>query len=56
MRERYVVINASINGKELTVSTKKNLERKLQTETHTVIEQEKIKRMPVTEASRMTVY
>mgnify|MGYP000375188892 CR=1 FL=1 len=37
MRERYVVINGSINGKELTVSTKKNPERKLQTETHTVI-------------------
>ena len=37
MRERYVVINGSINGKELTVPTKKNPERKLQTETHTVI-------------------
>ena len=37
MRERYVVINASINGKELTVSTKKNLERKLQTEALAVI-------------------
>ena len=37
MRERYVVINSSINGKELTVPTKKNPERKLQTETHTVI-------------------
>ena len=37
MCERYVVINGSINGKELTVSTKKNPERKLQTETHTVI-------------------
>ena len=35
---------------------KKNPERKLQTETHTVIGQEKIKRMPVTEASRMAVY
>ena len=32
MRERYVVINGSINGKELTVSTKKNPERKLQTD------------------------
>ena len=56
MSERYVVINGSINGKELTVSTKKNPERKLQTEPHTVIGQEKIKRMPVTEASRMAVY
>ncbi|MFQ8841052.1 MAG: hypothetical protein ACLR8P_09160 [Clostridium fessum] len=37
MRERYVVINGSINGKELSVSTKKNPERKFQTETHTVI-------------------
>ena len=37
MRERYVVINGSINGKELSVSTKKNPERKLQAETHTVI-------------------
>ena len=37
MRERYVVINGSINGKEPTVPTKKNPERKLQTETHTVI-------------------
>ena len=37
MRERYVVINGSINGKELSVSTKKNPERKLQTETHAVI-------------------
>ena len=37
MRERYVVINASINGKGLTVPTKKNPERKLQTEIHTVI-------------------
>ena len=37
MRERYVVINGSINEKELTVPTKKNPERKLQTETHTVI-------------------
>ena len=37
MRERYVVINGSINGKDLTVPTKKNPERKLQTETHTVI-------------------
>ncbi len=40
MRERYVVINGSINGKELTVPTKKNSERKLQTETHTVIGKE----------------
>ena len=87
MRERYVVINGSINGKELSVSTKKNPERKFQTETHTVIGkaagdfqnqqkiqkndreqrlagiysteeemQEKIKRMSVTEASRMAVY
>ena len=37
MRERYVVINGSINGKELSVSTKENPERKFQTETHTVI-------------------
>ena len=37
MRERYVVINGSINGKELSVSKKKNPERKLQTETHAVI-------------------
>ena len=37
MRERYVVINGSINGKDLTVPTKKNPERKLQAETHTVI-------------------
>ena len=80
MRERYVVINGSIYGKKLSVSTKKNPERKLQMETHTVIGkavrdfqnqqknqendrehfnedtketmQEKIKRMPVTEASQ----
>ena len=80
MCERYVVINGSINGKELFVSTKKNPEGKLQTETHAVIGkaagdfqnqqknqendrehfnedtketmQEKIKRMPVTEASQ----
>ena len=85
MRERYVVINGSIYGKELSVSTKKNPERKLQMETHAVTGkavrdfqnqqknqendreqrlattteeemQEKIKRMPVTEASRMAVY
>ena len=37
MRERYDVINGSMNGKELSVSTKKNPERKFQTETHTVI-------------------
>ena len=37
MCERYVVINGSINGKELSVSTKKNPERKLQMETHAVI-------------------
>ena len=37
MRERYVVINGSINGKELSVSTKKNPKRKLQTETYAVI-------------------
>ena len=37
MRERYVVINGSINGKELSVSTKKNPEGKLQTEIHAVI-------------------
>lgn len=37
MRERYVVINGSINGKELSVSTKKNPERKLQTEALAVI-------------------
>ena len=36
MRERYVVINGSIYGKELSVSTKKNPERKLQMETHAV--------------------
>ena len=38
MRERYVVINGSINGKELSVSTKKNPERKLQTEIHEELE------------------
>ncbi len=37
MRERYVVINGSINGKELTVSTKKNPERKLQTDIGKVV-------------------
>ena len=37
MRERYVVINGSINGKELTVPTKKNPERKLQTDIGKVV-------------------
>ena len=37
MRERYVVINGSINGKELIVSIKKNPERKLQTDIGKVV-------------------
>ena len=43
----YVVINGSINGKELSVSTKKNPERRLQTET--------IKECPFQPVKRMVI-